>query len=58
MPPPRPTQRILPLLKDAFAPLGFFLTEIWQAAAPLLPDSLTERPLKDPPQTPSRPTDH
>ncbi len=37
------SRRILPLLKDAFAPLGFFLAETWQAVAPLTPDPLVEQ---------------
>jgi len=40
---PSPSQRILPLLKDAFTPLGFFLAEIWQSVAPLAPDGLKEQ---------------
>ena len=43
MPAPSLSQAILPLLRDAFAPLGFFLSEIWQSVAPLAPDALTER---------------
>ncbi|HEY81073.1 MAG TPA: hypothetical protein EYP25_11455 [Anaerolineae bacterium] len=43
MPAPPPPKRLLPLLKDAFAPLRFFLFELWQAAAPLAPDGVDER---------------